>query len=250
MLATLTGGRRPAISAHRGGGETANAGTWEAFSTALDPALVALPEYVEFDVRRTRDGTWVVHHDEHAGPARRPVAELGYGELVAAAGYPVPRADDVMSLVAGRAIGHLDLKESTHEAEIVGTAVDIFGADGFVLTTETAASIRTVKSFAPFVCSALSLKGCFDLYDVFDSGADWVTVDHRIVTPRVLDLCRLHGLGVMVWTVNDDARIAHYLNDNRVRVLITDRPRYAASVRAEMVTDRTGRELVRASSAG
>ena len=44
----------PAVSAHRGGGETARSGTYEAYRSALQAGA----EYVEFDVRRTQTGRW------------------------------------------------------------------------------------------------------------------------------------------------------------------------------------------------
>lgn len=240
----------PAISAHRGGLETAPENSWEAFRSALDSS----PEYVEFDVRRTRDGTWVVHHDEST--RGHLVAELDYDQLCTIAGHLVPKAIDVMEFLAGRAIGQLDLKETRREREIVGAAIDIFGPGGFVTSTENAASIRRIKSFAPSVRTALvrtafSATGAhwrdrsFDVSRILGCGADWVALDHRIATSRMLDRCRDHRLGIMLWTVNDDARIARYLADHRVEVLITDRPAYASRVREAILASRFGTRLVR-----
>src|SRR2546427_377909 len=56
----------PAISAHRGGGETEPSGTYEAYRSAL----AAGAEYVEFDVRRTLDGTLVAFHRARLGSGR------------------------------------------------------------------------------------------------------------------------------------------------------------------------------------
>src|SRR5215831_3042339 len=82
--AGMDGGVRPvpAISAHRGGGENAREGTYEAYSSAL----TAGAEYAEFDVRRTADGTLVVFHRTRAGRGRA-VAGLSYARLCYLAGY-------------------------------------------------------------------------------------------------------------------------------------------------------------------
>lgn len=226
----------PAISAHRGGREAAPAGTLAAFKAAVDSGA----EYVEFDVRRTADGTWVIHHDSHSGERRRPVAELRYDELCAEAGAAVPRATEVMELVAGRARGHVDLKCSGNEREIVGAGIDILGADGFVATTEDPASIASVKAFEPAVRTALSVSRAvrrsrqFDAGWIRGTGTDWIALNHRIASRDALRQCRRSGLGVMLWTVNDSAAIAQHLTGGQVEVLITDRPLYATRVRARV----------------
>src|SRR3569833_2755508 len=95
-----------AVSAHTGGSEAAPPAAWKAYETALTTGA----EYVESDIRRTRDGELVVFHDGQV--AGRPVAALTYEELCAATGHRVPRVREVMKLIAGRAFGHLGLKET------------------------------------------------------------------------------------------------------------------------------------------
>jgi glycerophosphoryl diester phosphodiesterase len=48
----------------------------------------------------------------------------------------------------------------------------------------------------------------------------------------VLDRCVAAGLRIMVWTVNDDRRLARFLGDPRVAVVVTDRPEHAVALRA------------------
>jgi glycerophosphoryl diester phosphodiesterase len=91
-------GQAAAISAHRGGGEDAPRGTYEAYQAAVRTGA----EYVEFDIRRTADARLVVFHDPAVGPGQ-PVAGLSYAGLCRAAGYEVPRVDDVMRIIAGKA---------------------------------------------------------------------------------------------------------------------------------------------------
>ena len=102
-----------AVSAHQGGSEDARRATWEAYESAVTTGA----EYVEFDIRRTRDGRFVVFHDPRV--AGYPVSGLSYEELCAAAGHRVPLVGEVMALIAGRMKGHLDLKEVGGEDEII-----------------------------------------------------------------------------------------------------------------------------------
>ena len=117
-----------AVSAHKGGSEDAPSGTLRAYESAVSIGA----EYVEFDIRRTRDGRFVVFHDPVI--EGRQVNELTFDELCTAAGYRVPRVREVMELIAGKAIGHLDLKEIGHEAEIIGLALRLLGPGNFVAT--------------------------------------------------------------------------------------------------------------------
>ena len=140
-----------AVSAHKGGSEDATPATWEAYQTALTTGA----EYIEFDIRRTRDGDLVVFHDAHV--AGRLVGDLTYEELCAVARHRVPLVREVMKLIAGKAIGHLDLKEDGGEEEVIKLALATLGEGNFVATTLLDASIHRIKKSFPEVTAALSL---------------------------------------------------------------------------------------------
>jgi glycerophosphoryl diester phosphodiesterase len=232
-----------AVSAHKGGSEDAPPASWEAYETALTTGA----EYVEFDIRRTRDGDLVVFHDPRI--AGRPVAGLTYEELCTAAGHRVPLVRDVMKLIAGRAVGHLDLKEIGDEHEVIRMALDLLGPGNFVATTLEDSSIHRIKKDFPEVTAALSLgrdlreinrllrlparaRELYPLGRMRACGADWVAVHRRLARANVLRLCGRFGIPAMVWTVNGEPQLRRFLADPRVTVLITDRPRYALSLRA------------------
>ncbi|WP_210584922.1 glycerophosphodiester phosphodiesterase family protein [Streptomyces sp. GESEQ-35] len=238
--------RRPAVSAHKGGSEQAAAATWEAY----EDAIASGAEYVEFDVRRTADGVFVVYHDprvDHTGPL---LARITHAELSERAGYAVPVVDDVMALIAGKLIGHLDLKEVGDERELIDRAVALLGEDGFVATTLEDRSVAAISQAFPGVRTALSLGRnrketgwarlpvtrlgeLFPMRRVRACGASGVAVHQRLARANVLREAARHGLFTMVWTVNDDELLQTFLDDPRVDVLITDRPRRAVALRGE-----------------
>ena len=47
------------------------------------------------------------------------MAATGYARLCELAGYEVPRVADVMALIAGKATGHLDVKDTGGEEKII-----------------------------------------------------------------------------------------------------------------------------------
>jgi len=261
----------PHVSAHRGGTEHARPATHEAYEDAVTTGA----EYAEFDIRRTRDGELVVYHDPQVrGPAAsrpaashpaasapaasapaasgtpRRVADLTYAELCAAAGYRVPLAGDVMALLARHGLaGHLDLKETGYEADVIALALASFGDPaGFVATTLEDGSVRAIKTTFPQVRAALSLgrdlrevaahrwlgvraAELAPLRRVRRCGADWVAVNYQLARLGVIRACHRAGVGVMVWTVDGDAHVDEFLGDGRVEVLITNRPRFAVGRR-------------------
>lgn len=231
-----------AVSAHRGGSEDAASATIEAYASAVTSGA----DYVEFDIRRTRDGAFVVFHDDRVRQVR--LADLLYEELCALAGYRVPRVRDVMELIAGRAVGHLDLKEVGDEDEVIRMALDVLGPENFVATTLEDESIARIKRAYPEVPAALSLgrslqelswmtrmptriSELYPLERLRACGADWVAVHRRLARANVLRICARLGIPAMVWTVNTDSEICRFLADERVTVLITDHPRRALRLR-------------------
>jgi glycerophosphoryl diester phosphodiesterase len=208
-------------------------------------------EYVELDIRKTRDGVLVVYHHRQVERTNLLVADLTYEELCARLNYSVPKVSDVMQILAGRVIGHLDLKETGFEDEVIELAVKIFGSSNFVATTLEDSSIARIKRSFPEVRTALSLgrdlkevpkekwaavrfSELFPVSRIQSCGADWVAVNYKLARLGVLAQCKRQGVGAMVWTVNSDALIDRFLADNRVCVLITDRPEYAAKRRADL----------------
>jgi glycerophosphoryl diester phosphodiesterase len=214
-------------------------------------------EYAEFDIRRTADGVLVVLHDARAGRGGPRVADLSYLALCDRLGYPVPRVDEVMGLLAGRLTGHLDLKETGYETEVVGLASSILGPGNFVITTLEDVSVAAIKRAAPQTRTALSLgrslKGVprrrwaairhselYPLRRIRACGADWAAINYRLARLGAARRCSQHGVGVMVWTVDAAPLIDRFLTDERIDVLITNRPQDAARRRTELEDQPSG----------
>jgi glycerophosphoryl diester phosphodiesterase len=233
-----------AISAHRGGSEYAPDGTYEAYRGAL----AAGAEYLEFDVRRTADGTLVSCH--RARPARgRSVAAVSYARLCRLAGYQVPRLAEVLPTLAGRAAAHLDIKQPDCAEDAVSLAAGILGLASLLVTIEDPAQAAALKSRFPavpvgvtiggdlvqatgFALRRARMPGLSRLDRVLAAGADWAVVHRRLAGTGVLAECRTRGIKTAVWTVNADRELACWLAGPLVDVLVTDRPGHAIALRA------------------
>jgi glycerophosphoryl diester phosphodiesterase len=235
-----------AVSAHRGGGESAPAGTYGAYESA--PATGA--EYVEFDVRRTADGRLVSYHGARTRTGRR-VGAVDYPALCDQAGHRVPLVTDIMRMLAGRVLGHLDLKETAGVPAIIRHALDLLGPSGFVVTTRALPVAAAIRREFPGVPVALTVGG--DLAERVRLGrermrapglsrldwiagcrADWAAVHHRAARGPVLEGCRQAGIRTMVWTVNRDRLLALWLARPGVDVVVTDRPAHAVRLRRRL----------------
>ncbi|WP_067455435.1 glycerophosphodiester phosphodiesterase [Actinomadura macra] len=221
---------KPAVSAHRRD---------EAGLTGLKDAVESGAEYVEIDVRRTGDGKLVVHHDAELAGLR--LNRLSYERIERLAPRPVPLVGEAMEIIAGRARGHLDLKERGCEHEVVELGLAAFGPDGFVVTTREVASLVEIKTRFPQVKTALSVgRGLLERGAARDfaplglirrAGADMVALNHRLARVGVLRQCARAGFPAMIWTVNAEPLMRRFLGDPRVAVLVTDHPGAALALR-------------------
>jgi glycerophosphoryl diester phosphodiesterase len=233
------------ISAHRGGGVPGTPVTRHTF----EAAVASEAEFVELDIRRTGDGTLVVHHGPRAGRWGPRLRDLSYERLCELTGHRVPRVPETLALIAGRAVGHLDLKETGYEDDVIALAVGVLGPDGFIVTTTEGSSIAHIGRCFPGVVTGLSLGHAVDqarrlvrtrscgrdaIGRIRACGAHWLAVNHRLTGTDVLAACAANGVPCMVWTVNGDAHMTRFLADPRVAVLVTDRPLRALRLRADL----------------
>jgi glycerophosphoryl diester phosphodiesterase len=212
-------------------------------------AVAAGADYVEFDVRRTLDGTLVARHDARARRGR-PVAAVSYSRLCELAGHEVPRIAEVMRLLAGRAIAHIDLKDTECAAAVTRLGLELVGPAGMIVTTGDQALLARLKGQFPAVPVGLSIGGGLaravrrsvtPLRTTAASRAelaaaemaDWAVIQWRLAGAEALAHCQRRGIKTMVWTVNADRHLARWVATPGVDALVTDRPDRAIFLREQ-----------------
>lgn len=218
--------------AHRGGAALAPENTIAAFDNGL--ALGA--DGIELDVRLSRDGIVVVHHDATVDRTTRLVGAVAQRSADELASANVPTLRSVIERYAGaRIIIEMKLNSPAFARAVVdvvraAAAVDrvCLGAFGFRV-------LREVRSLEPAIATSASReevrwalyrswcrwplsRASYSAYQVPEfAGAT------RVVSPRFIDNAHRAGLAVQIWTIDgtDDAR---RLIEWGADALITDRP--------------------------
>ncbi len=242
---------RPLVFAHRGGGGLAPENTTVAFDNGL--ALGA--DGLEIDVRLSRDGHVVVHHDpmlDRTTNLRGPVSEHTAEELSRCdAGYffeaegrfpfrglglGVPSLADVMGRYRDVLI-LIDMK--VNSVELAGAVIDIVHRAGAVdrvcLGSFGFRALRTARRLEPAVATSASREEV--RWALYRSWCRWPqsrvayggfqvperSGRTRVVSPRFVADAHRAGLAVHVWTVNGETDARRLLGWG-VDGVITDRP--------------------------
>lgn len=234
---------KPLINAHQGGRVIEGVSAADRYRNAIALGV----DYVEFDVRRTKDGMTVIHHDGWT-KSGRAFREFAYGDLTDELGSEALTLDELLNVAAGRVGLHLDLKGPGYETEIVRVMLDRCSVDEFVITSGVE-EIRTIKEEFPEVRAGLSigddltsvapwLKVRHRLSEIFPrrrmerSHADFMAVHQDLAVLSALRYCEHQRIPAWVWTVDDERSIARFLADRRVAALITNRPDVALRLRS------------------
>lgn len=246
---------RPLLFAHRGGSGIAPENTVHAFDAAIALGVDGL----ELDVRFSRDGVVVVHHD--ASLARTtdvadPVASLTADELArvdaarhfrpaadlaglfpfAGRGIGVPRLSEVLARYRDtRIIIELKLNEPALAEAVIGLVRTADADDRVCLGSFGRRVLQAARARAPHLATSAAREEV--RWALYRSWIHWpvrrvaysgyqvpeTAGATRVVSRRFVDYAHAAGLGVQVWTV-DDIADARRLLDWGVDALISDRP--------------------------
>lgn len=247
----------PLSFAHRGGSALAPENTIPAFDRGL--ALGA--DGLELDVRLSRDGVVVVHHDatldrttDLSGPiAARTAGELSRADAgsrfiangarpFAGRGIGVPALRDVLARYPNhRIIIELKVNTAASARAVVDVVRQSDAVDRVCLGSFGRRVLHEVRRLEPAIAtSAASEEVRWALYR---SWCRWpvrrpayagfqipeCSGSTRVVSPAFVDHAHRAGLGVQVWTVDDECAARRLLGWG-VDALITDRPDIIAPI--------------------
>jgi glycerophosphoryl diester phosphodiesterase len=222
-----------AVTAHRGSPLAAPENTLP----AMERAIADGADFVELDVRQTRDAHLVLSHDKDflrtAGIAV-DVWEMTLAEIrrldvgshfdPAFAGTRVPTLTEAITTLRGRAGLYLELKTADATPDLLKNVIRTLREQRFlehtILASLDAAALRTARELAPRLRTSLLVHTAI--------GAATEPVSAQALRVGLLDAAtvqrlRSHGQEVHVWTVNDPRTMARCL-DLGVDNIITDTP--------------------------
>lgn len=207
---------RPLIYGHRGASADHPENSLEAFAGARGQGA----DGVELDVRLTRDGSLIVHHDAWYRDRRTvwstPAEERPPG---------VPLLDESLDACAGLRV-NVEIKnspgdlggEATWSVDAADAVVELLVArrsagssDDVIVSSFDAATLDRVRALDEHLETGLLV---FDLRADLDAARRAADRGHNALHPwdpfvdgALLDTCRSLGLALNTWTVDDDERI-------------------------------------------
>ena len=235
----------PVIIAHRGASALArHENTLEAFKIAIK--LKA--DYVEFDIRKTKDNQLIVFHDDEID--NRAISSLTYDRLCSITSrenYRVPLLSEVLELCKGKIKLDIELKESGYEKRSVDMVTKLYRYDEFMMKSFIDSAVKAVHDYDPYIKTGLLLgkKGgslktklheFFPMTRLAACNADFVSPYYKLATVGFIKRMKLYNKPVYVWTVNRARNIGKCIL-NHVDGIITDKPNVGLNVRNYMLED-------------
>jgi glycerophosphoryl diester phosphodiesterase len=228
-LRTNAGPERPLLVAHKAGaafaGDDPIAGVRR---------LVAMgTEMVEIDIRATRDGVLVVHHDAAVDGAL--IRDTDYPTIAALGKGRLAPLDEVFDAAGGHLAFDIELKESGYEAAVLAALRDGANTERIVVTSACDAAIAEFKRLEPDIATGLlvgsrkrlrrplrMLQDAFPFRRMAACRADFLAPARALLLTGLARRAEERGVRLLVWTVNDPEEVARHLSDPCVLGVVTD----------------------------
>jgi glycerophosphoryl diester phosphodiesterase len=192
-------------------------------------------DFVEIDLRRSRDGELVVIHDptvDRTTNGTGPVRTFSLTELKsldAGKGEKIPTFQEVLDLVAGRCGLLVEIKEPGTEEQIIARIRDAGVEDLFVVSFHLSA-IDRVRDSSTLKTGLIVSRKVPDPVDLASrAGVDLVLPRLDLVTGAMVRKAHRQGILLFAWTVNRVGDI-HRMARLGVDGIATDDPCFARGV--------------------
>jgi glycerophosphoryl diester phosphodiesterase len=228
------------IVAHRGASSLVKENTIPAFEKAIEVGA----DMIELDVRKTKDGIMMVHHNPDING--RPIRQLTYEEanrLVSPQGFEIPTMEEALKRTRGKIKLDIELKEMGYEKELLDLVLRYFKKEDFLMTSFNDYSLAAIKQLNPATKTGLLLGGVpqplllFYPSELFPErrhrkiGADFLIAHYQLLNRSFLNRAVQNKIGVYVWTVDNPSLLKKLLSDNRISGVITNKPDLAVSLK-------------------
>lgn len=223
---------RPLVFAHRGGSALAPENTMAAFENGLAVGADGL----ELDVHLSRDGVVVVHHDralDRTTTLRGPIAARDADELIRA---DIPTLADVLRRFRDtRMIIEMKVNRQQLAAGVIDAIRRADAVDRVCLGSFGLRVLRAARTIEPAIATSAAREEV--RWALYRSWCRWpvsrvsysgyqvpeLSGRTRVVSPRFVADAHRAGLGVQVWTVDNESDATRLLSWG-VDALISDRP--------------------------
>lgn len=226
------------IIAHRGAPSLAHENTMESFFRAYQEGA----DFIEFDVRRTRDKLLIAHHDPYIlnGSEKINICDLTYNDLSDIASghnFKVPQVKQILQTFSGKIGLDIELKEEDCEQEILQMISDLPVKPCYFFTSFNPAILRKLKENDCSLQTGL-LFNSMETVNEDSKGIDFLCPDYdTFFSNRDYFDSTAKRHSVAVWTVDTPDKISRLLKDPLIGAVITNQTTLAVSIRNELSID-------------
>ena len=224
------------VTAHRGDDAHAPENTMPAFEKAVEAGA----DIIELDVRQTKDGVYVVMHDENlnrTANVRHKVGEVDYdyirkldvGSLYDRSydGTRIPTLEEVLIFAKENDVFlNIELKPADTDQNYVQGIVDLLHEYDFVdqcmLGSQSVAALREAKELDPDISTLYIMTMAFGDFAGMQ-GIDGFSIKHTYISNNMVSRIHAKGKKIYAWTVNNESDIKDLLLLD-VDGIITDDP--------------------------
>ncbi len=224
------------VTAHRGDSGHAPENTMAAITMAVENQA----DIVEIDVRQTKDGIFVIVHDEsleRTTGINRNVGDVTYEYIcrLDAGGYyseefvgeKIPTLEDALAYgKENRVFYNIELKPETYYANYVEGVVALIEEyeyeDDCLIASSDYNALKEVKKISPDIKTVYIMTMVIGHVDDMEY-ADGFSVRHNYINKELVRSIHKNGKEIYAWTLNDEKKIKELLLLD-VDGIITDNP--------------------------
>lgn len=232
------------IIGHRGAAGLAPENTLASFKAALEVGV----DWIEFDVRATRDGHVVISHDPHTlrtGLRPHIISRTTFQKLQSIklrGGNTIPTIAQAFKTIGDRAKINVEIKTPGCAAAVVKQIEDAVASgrryDDFMVSSFKVSELREVHHLDAKI--PLALLHSFNPYKFLHLRGlrvQAVGFSYKNLPAKAVHQAELRELLVYVYTVNNPATAARLAEDRNVKAIVTNRPDRMQAIRAKNQKD-------------
>lgn len=223
------------IIGHRGAPRLAPENTLKGFQKAIDSGV----DMIEFDVRKTKDDVFIVHHDPDIDD--QLLTEVTFAEAKQVAsnqGFELSTFEVALKLMKGKVQLDIELKEEGDEESMVDLIKSYTHLDDVVVTSFLHKAIERIQAIAPQIKVGCIL-GKRDQFlswakkGRMNPGLNVYALHWSLIKPRFLK--KFEAKPILVWTVNEPEQIEQFLLNERIAGVVTDVPDVAYQMKQALL---------------
>ncbi|MCR4892406.1 MAG: glycerophosphoryl diester phosphodiesterase membrane domain-containing protein [Lachnospiraceae bacterium] len=240
------------LVAHRAGGNMAPENSIEGLEKAIEHGCYAC----EIDVQRTKDGYYIINHDNDfkrltgvdKTPGEMTLAEIKELRIKDTSGQgqdaPVPTLEEMLDVIKGRVKLFVELKGVSADKQMVDDVVKIIRDHDCLEDTALISLDYDIINYAETNYPEFETGTLFfaSLGDVSRLNCDLLIMEEETATDTNINFIHDAGKQAIVWTVNTEPGMYHFL-DSWADAIITDEVPLAEEVQKEL-DNRTDLEVL------